>query len=39
MATSFDQLKAEKELLGVYVIGHPLDAFQGVMTKEIVPSY
>lgn len=25
--SSFDRLKAEKELLGVYVSGHPLDAF------------
>jgi DNA polymerase-3 subunit alpha len=33
-ASSFERLKAEKELLGVYVTGHPLDAFQSETEKR-----
>lgn len=32
--SSFDRLKAEKELLGVYVSGHPLDAFPEEINKR-----
>lgn len=33
-ASLFEQLRAEKELLGVYVSGHPLDAFQSELDKR-----
>ncbi len=32
--TDIDRLQAEKELLGVYVSGHPLDAFKDEMKKR-----
>lgn len=32
--TKIDRLRAEKELLGVYVSGHPLDAFDEEMRKR-----
>jgi DNA polymerase-3 subunit alpha len=33
-ASPLEQLRAEKELLGVYVTGHPLDAYKAEMEKR-----
>jgi len=36
-ATMAEKLKWEKELLGVYVSGHPLEAFKKSVAKKVVP--